>query len=126
MRFTQLERIITHNLGDGVIPILEWSNIHVGACEVIFLQNATTPFHQLETCEGPDVGHVASYNWNWPSPIYHELVLGGYGSIRLIFLQFLPRPKRGRTLLGKLERAELHQWGLMDRPSRTPEKGYGQ
>jgi hypothetical protein len=53
MRFTQLERIITHNLGDGVIPILEWSKIHVGACEVIFLQMQPHLFTNLKLVRDP-------------------------------------------------------------------------
>ena len=34
----ELKRIVTHNLGDGVWPITEWTKLPMGPCKELFLQ----------------------------------------------------------------------------------------
>ena len=34
----ELKIIVTHNLGDGVRPIMEWEKIPMGPCKSFFLQ----------------------------------------------------------------------------------------
>jgi hypothetical protein len=37
-RNVELKIIITHNLGDGVRPIMEWENLMMGSSKTLFLQ----------------------------------------------------------------------------------------
>ena len=37
-RNVELKSIITHNLGDGVQPIMEWVKLSMGPCKAFFLQ----------------------------------------------------------------------------------------
>jgi hypothetical protein len=34
----ELKIIVTHNLGDGVRPIMEWEKLPMGPCKAFFLQ----------------------------------------------------------------------------------------
>jgi hypothetical protein len=34
----ELKRIVTHNLGNGVRPIIEWKNLLMRPCKAFFLQ----------------------------------------------------------------------------------------
>ena len=37
-RNIELKNIVTHKLGDGVRPIMEWTKISMGSCKALFLQ----------------------------------------------------------------------------------------
>jgi hypothetical protein len=37
-RNVELKRMITHGLGDGVRPIMEWVKFPMGSCKAFFLQ----------------------------------------------------------------------------------------
>jgi hypothetical protein len=37
-RNVELKRIISHGLGDGVWPIIEWVELLMGSCKAFFLQ----------------------------------------------------------------------------------------
>ena len=37
-RNVELKIIISHGLGDGVWPIMEWVNLSMGSCKVLFMQ----------------------------------------------------------------------------------------
>jgi hypothetical protein len=34
----EFKSIVTHNLGDGVWPIMEWEKLSMGPCKAFFLQ----------------------------------------------------------------------------------------
>jgi hypothetical protein len=59
----------------------------------------------------PNVGHVIFYNWNFTSTRYHELVVGGAGSVQQIWLLCLLWFGCGRNLLVNMEWGELNKWG---------------
>jgi len=46
--FVDLKIIITHNLGDGVWPIMEWENILMGFVKAFFLQMKPNFFSHLK------------------------------------------------------------------------------
>jgi hypothetical protein len=86
--------------------------------------NATILSHQPKTCMEPVVGHVVACTCHWPYLRYHEHGVGGIGYVQQIWLLFLPRSERGRTLSVKMEREDLHQWGSMTGTPSTPKKEY--
>ena len=72
-RNVELKGSFTHNLGDGVRSIVEWTKILMGPCKAFFLQ-VQPNFIPPETCVAPDVDHGVACTWHWNSVKYLEPV----------------------------------------------------
>jgi hypothetical protein len=87
--------------------------------------NVTKPYHQLETCVEPYVGHVVACTWHWIFARCHGLVGICVESFQQIWLPYQPQYENGKILPVWMQWVELRQLGPMVGTLSTCEKECG-
>jgi hypothetical protein len=79
-RNVELERIITHSLGDGVQPIMEWEKLLMGSYKVLFLQVQPNFVAHLKLMWHPVLIMALACTCHWTSVGYPKPIGGCVGS----------------------------------------------